>query len=55
MQQLVIKLDTHLGSGNIAVACDRLGFDLVACELDTEYYNSAMKRIKEQTSQIRMF
>jgi len=48
-------LDTHLGSGSIAIACHNLGFDLTACELDTEYYNAAMKRLKEHQQQIRMF
>jgi site-specific DNA-methyltransferase (adenine-specific) len=48
-------LDTHLGSGSIAIACHNLGFDLTACELDKEYYNAAMKRLKEHQSQIRMF
>jgi site-specific DNA-methyltransferase (adenine-specific) len=48
-------LDTHLGSGSIALACHNLGFDLTACELDTEYYNSAIKRINEHKQQIRMF
>jgi site-specific DNA-methyltransferase (adenine-specific) len=48
-------LDTHLGSGSIAIACHNLGYDLTACELDTEYYNSAIKRINEHKQQIRMF
>ena len=48
-------LDTHLGSGSIALACHNLGFDLTACELDTEYYNAAIKRIDQHKSQIRMF
>lgn len=48
-------LDTHLGSGSIAIACHRLGFDLTACELDKDYYTAAMKRFKEQTAQQRMF
>lgn len=48
-------LDTHLGSGSIAIACHYRGFDLTACELDEDYYIAAMKRIKEQTSQIQMF
>jgi len=48
-------LDTHLGSGSIAIACHNLGFDLTACELDTEYYEAAMKRINEHKQQIRMF
>ena len=48
-------LDTHLGSGSIALACHNLGFDLTACELDKEYYEKAMKRINEHKQQIRMF
>jgi len=48
-------LDTHLGSGSIALACHNLGFDLTACELDTDYYESALKRLKEHQQQIRMF
>ena len=47
-------LDTHLGSGSIAIACHNLGFDLTACELDKEYFESCMKRIKEHTSQLRI-
>ena len=47
-------LDTHLGSGSIAIACHNLGFDLTACELDKEYYEAAMKRIKEHQSQLRL-
>ena len=48
-------LDTHLGSGSIAIACHNLGYDLTACELDTEYYEAAMKRIEQHKQQIRMF
>ena len=48
-------LDTHLGSGSIAIACHNLGFDLTACELDKEYYEAAMKRINNHKSQIRLF
>jgi site-specific DNA-methyltransferase (adenine-specific) len=48
-------LDTHLGSGSIALACHNLGYDLTACELDKEYYEKAMKRIQEHQQQIRMF
>lgn len=39
-------LDTHLGSGSLAIACHDLGFELTACELDTEYYNDSIERIK---------
>ena len=48
-------LDTHLGSGSIALACHNLKYDLTACELDKDYYDSAMKRIKRHQQQIQMF
>lgn len=48
-------LDTHLGGGSIAVACHNLKYDLTACELDSKYYEKAMKRIKEHTAQQRLF
>tara|TARA_R100001509_G_C4768265_1_gene182118 strand:- start:62 stop:661 length:600 start_codon:yes stop_codon:yes gene_type:complete len=47
-------LDTHLGSGSIAIACHNLGYDLEGYELDKEYYNNALKRIKEHQSQLRL-
>tara|TARA_R110000796_G_scaffold53019_1_gene124739 strand:- start:103 stop:765 length:663 start_codon:yes stop_codon:yes gene_type:complete len=47
-------LDTHLGSGSIALACHNLGFDLTGCELDTEYYEAACKRLKQHQSQLTM-
>ena len=48
-------LDTHLGSGSIALACHNLKFDLTACELDKEYFDAAMKRLKEHQQQLTMF
>ena len=48
-------LDTHLGSGSIAIACDKLKYDLTACELDKTYYETAKKRLKQHQSQITMF
>ena len=48
-------LDTHLGSGSIAIACHNLGFDLTACELDTEYYNNALNRLEQHKAQLTMF
>jgi len=48
-------LDTHLGSGSIAIACHNLGFELTACELDAEYYNAAMKRLENHKAQQRLF
>jgi site-specific DNA-methyltransferase (adenine-specific) len=48
-------LDTHLGSGSIAIACHNLGFDLTACELDKDYYEAALKRIEQHQAQQRLF
>lgn len=47
-------LDTHLGSGSIAIACHDLGFDLTACELDTDYYNAAIKRLTDHQKQLKL-
>ena len=48
-------LDTHCGSGSIAIACNNLGFELTACELDKDYYEASIKRIKQATAQERLF
>jgi site-specific DNA-methyltransferase (adenine-specific) len=48
-------LDTHLGSGSIAIACHDYGFELTACELDVEYYDKAIQRIKNHTNQQKLF
>ena len=48
-------LDTHLGSGSIAIACHDYGFELTACELDKDYYDSAIKRIKNHVAQQTLF
>ena len=48
-------LDTHLGSGSSAIACNNLGFEMVGCELDPDYYQAACKRVEQATKQIRMF
>jgi site-specific DNA-methyltransferase (adenine-specific) len=48
-------LDTHLGSGSIAIACHNLNYDLTACELDKEYYDAAIKRIEQHKQQLTMF
>lgn len=40
-------LDTHLGSGTIAIACHKAGFDLTACEIDKSYFNKSINKIKD--------
>lgn len=48
-------LDTHLGSGSIAIACHEMGFDLTGCELDKDYFEAMLKRIETETAQQDMF
>lgn len=48
-------LDTHLGSGSIAIACHNRGFELTACELDKEYFDNFVKRFKSVTAQQTLF
>jgi len=48
-------LDTHGGSMSLAIACNRLKYELTATELDSEYFDASVKRYKEQTAQIGMF
>jgi len=44
-------LDTHLGSGSIAIACHDLGFDLVGYEFDEDYYAAACARLDKHRAQ----
>ena len=48
-------LDTHLGSGSIAIACHDYKFELTACELDPEYFEKAKQRIINHVSQQSLF
>jgi len=45
-------LDTHMGSGSIAIACHYFGAYLTATELDEDYFNAACKRIERETRQM---
>jgi len=44
-------LDTHLGSGSIAIACHYFGAHLTACEIDQDYFTAACARIERETAQ----
>ena len=48
-------LDTHLGSGSIAIACWDLGYDLTAYEVDKEYYDNACKRLETHKAQLTLW
>jgi site-specific DNA-methyltransferase (adenine-specific) len=45
-------LDTHLGSGSIAIAAHYAGVHLTACEIDPDYFAAACQRIKRETQQL---
>ena len=50
-------IDTHFGSGSIALAVDKanrldkMNLHLTACEIDKEYIDKAIKRISESIKQ----
>jgi|TARA_R110000822_G_scaffold30862_1_gene89728 site-specific DNA-methyltransferase (adenine-specific) len=54
-------LDTHLGSGSIAIAVDKvnksekMNLTLTACELDKDYFKQSIERIEENTKQDVLF
>jgi site-specific DNA-methyltransferase (adenine-specific) len=47
-------LDTHLGSGSIAIACHNLGFDLTGYEIEKEYFEAAKARIDNHKRQLKI-
>ena len=44
-------LDTHLGSGNIAIAAHYAGMNLTGLEINEKYYNAAKKNFQDNTQQ----
>jgi site-specific DNA-methyltransferase (adenine-specific) len=44
-------LDSHMGSGSIAIACHYAGYHLTATELDSDYFGQSVERIKRETAQ----
>lgn len=48
-------LDTHLGSGSIAIACHDMGFHLTGIELDKDYFDKAVKRIRMHQRQLKLW
>ena len=50
-----IIIDTHVGSGSSLIACKELGFDYVSCELDSDIYDLAKKRLDNYDRQIKLF
>lgn len=48
-------LDTHLGSGSIAIACYDMGFSLTGYEIDKDYYDAAVKRLDNHKKQLTLY
>jgi site-specific DNA-methyltransferase (adenine-specific) len=48
-------LDTHIGSGSIMLACHKWEFDLTGFEIDKEYHDGAVDRLKEYTAQQELY
>jgi len=48
-------LDTHLGSGNSAIAAHYFKVDFVGCEIDKDYYTKAVKNYETNTTQLSIF
>lgn len=45
-------LDTHVGSASSLIACEDLGFKYVGFEIDKEYYDKSVERIRQHTAQV---
>ena len=48
-------VDTHLGSGSSAIACNNISYEMVGCELDIDHYRAACDRVAEYAKQERLF
>lgn len=48
-------IDTHLGSGSMAIACHYADVELTACEIDFNYFEASVKRFSEAEQQISLF
>ena len=47
-------IDTHMGSGSIAISAHYSDISLTACELDAKYFEEACKRIAKETRQLTL-
>ena len=48
-------LDTHGGSMSSVIAAINLGFDITCCELDADYFNAGVARVKQHQKQGSLF
>ena len=47
--------DSHSGSGSFRIAAHDLGFDLVSCEIDSDYYRDNEARFQNHIKQSELF
>ena len=47
-------LDTHLGSGTIAIACQKAGYDLTACEISKTYFEKSKQNISSYFPELEL-
>lgn len=50
-----IVLDLTMGSCSTGMACKQTKREFVGCELDEDYYNAAIERIRKETRQLELF
>ena len=50
-----LVFDPYLGSGTTAIASHNLNKEFIGCEIDVEYYEKAIQRIKNHTAQQSLF
>lgn len=48
-------IDTHLGSGSIAMACWNMKYDLVGMDINETYVEAAKKRLDDYRKQLTLF
>ncbi len=50
-----LVLDNCMGSGTTAIACENTNRKFIGIELDTDYYEKALQRIKRHVAQQKLF
>lgn len=48
-------LDTHVGSGSSLIAFEDFGCEYIGYEIDSDYYNDALKRLNQHKAQLNIF
>jgi site-specific DNA-methyltransferase (adenine-specific) len=43
-------LDTHVGSASSLIACSRQGFDFIGFEIDKDYFDAGVERLKTENN-----